>query len=103
MTLSLSAPSRTVIVAFLSWGLLMMPSQSAALALDAHAPLHATNHVVGQPIHIEPRLLKRRRRPHRSFDAFQRNGARGRDDALRSRRALRVLRCGPRVATPHDH
>ena len=37
-------------VAFLSWVLLMPASQSPPLALDAHAPIHAPDHVIGQSI-----------------------------------------------------
>src|SRR5260221_4058420 len=64
MTLPLSMPSRTVIVAFLSCALLMVTSDSAPLALDAHALLDAANHIVCQSIQ-QPRIefcyLQRRR------------------------------------------
>src|SRR5438477_9952269 len=64
MTLPLSAPSRTVMVAFLSWALLIVASDSAPLALDAHALLHAANHVVCQSIQqfwIDMRNFQHRR------------------------------------------
>src|SRR5687767_6554708 len=55
MTLPLSAPSRTVIVAFFSCALLIASSQSPPLALDAHPPLDTPDDVVCQPVE-EPRV-----------------------------------------------
>src|SRR6266404_7073041 len=51
MTLPLSAPSRTVMVAFLSCGLLMArPSESAPLALDPDSALDSPDHIISEPI-----------------------------------------------------
>src|SRR5437588_11621980 len=50
MILFLSAPSRTVMVAFCSWGLLMA-SNPSAFAFDARVALHAADHVFGDPLH----------------------------------------------------
>ena len=85
MTLPLSAPSRTVIVAFLSCALLIAASQSPPLALDAHAPLDAANHVVGQP--VEQSRIERRRPSARG--GCSRRGGRCRpqvDDVVAARR-----------------
>src|SRR6476659_2773818 len=61
MALPLSAPSRTVMVAFLSCALLMVPSQPAPLALDADAPLDPPDHIIGQSIQ-QTRVDVRRRK-----------------------------------------
>jgi hypothetical protein len=50
ITLPLSAPSRTVIVAFLSWDWLTTSSQSPALALDAGASIDTADDVLGESI-----------------------------------------------------
>src|SRR5262245_25968108 len=64
MAFPLSAPSRTVMVAFLSCVLLMVPSQPAPLALDADALLDSPNHIIGHSIQqtgVDARRRKNRR------------------------------------------
>src|SRR5262249_31794428 len=65
ITSPFAAPSSTVIVAFLSCTLLIARSRPASLALDADAPLDATDHVVRQSVH-ERRVEARNLRGHRA-------------------------------------
>jgi len=60
MTLPLSAPASTVIVAFLSCDRLIGASLTTPLALDPHPALDAAQHVVGQA--IDKRGIERRSR-----------------------------------------
>src|SRR5580765_1065258 len=96
MTFPASLPSSTVMVAFLSWLLLMTSSQSPPLALDARAALHAPDHVIGQSIQqraIEILQLQRRSLRHHRVRC---HGTAARTPYLDD------LGRGPRRAAPHQ-